>query len=47
MSGAGPSLIALVPSSGLTAAAQAAEELVPEGWRVLTPGWDREGAQVG
>lgn len=44
MSGAGPSLIALVPTSELPKTAQVVRELVPEGWQVLTPGWDRDGA---
>ena len=47
MSGAGPSLISLVPSGELAKAARLANEVVPEGWQVLTPGWDRRGAQVG
>lgn len=46
MSGAGPSLIGLVPSLELQKAAKIAQETVPEGWQVLTPGWDREGARV-
>lgn len=47
MSGAGPSLISMVPSEELPKAAEKARELVPEGWQVLTPGWDRSGATVG
>jgi homoserine kinase len=46
MSGAGPSLISMVPSEELPRAAEKARELVPEGWQVLTPGWDRSGATV-
>ncbi|HEX2053575.1 MAG TPA: homoserine kinase [Actinomycetota bacterium] len=46
MSGAGPSLIAMVPSIELPRAAQLVKGTVPEGWQVLTPGWDRGGAQV-
>ncbi len=46
MSGAGPSLIGLVPSAELSKAARIAQDVVPEGWQVLTPGWDRSGAQV-
>ncbi len=46
MSGAGPSLISLVASTELPKAARLAQELVPEGWQVLTPGWDRDGARV-
>jgi homoserine kinase len=46
MSGAGPSLISMVASEELSKAAEKARELVPEGWQVLTPGWDRSGATV-
>ena len=46
MSGAGPSLISLVPTEELAGSAETAHELVPEGWQVLTPGWDRSGATV-
>lgn len=44
MSGAGPSLISMVPAEDLWKSAEMARELVPDGWQVLTPGWDREGA---
>lgn len=46
LSGAGPSLIGLVPSIELQKAAAVARDLVPEGWQVLTPRWDRTGATV-
>lgn len=46
MSGAGPSLIAMVPAGELSAAAQKARQVAPDGWQVLTPGWDRVGATV-
>jgi homoserine kinase len=44
MSGAGPSLIAMVPAEQLPDAVEKAGQVVPDGWRVLTPGWDRTGA---
>lgn len=47
MSGAGPSLISMVPTTELDRAAQIAREIAPEGWKILTPGWDRSGATVG
>lgn len=46
MSGAGPSLISLVPTEDLPRSAQLARGIVPEGWQVLTPGWDLDGATV-
>lgn len=46
MSGAGPSLISLVPTGELSNLAAKAREAAPEGWQVLTPGWDRNGATV-
>ncbi len=46
MSGAGPSLISLVATGDLSKAAETARSIAPEGWQVLTPGWDRDGATV-
>lgn len=46
LAGAGPSLVCLVESPAIGDAARVAEELVPGGWHVLTPGWDLAGAQV-
>lgn len=45
LAGAGPSLICLVETPSLEACAGLARELLPEGWRALTPGWDLLGAQ--
>ncbi len=44
MSGAGPSLISLVPAGELPKALETARRVAPQGWQVLTPGWDRKGA---
>lgn len=44
LSGAGPSLICFVPATDLEDAAQLAKKACPEGWSVLTPGWDLGGA---
>lgn len=46
LAGAGPSLICLVESERLEEAAAAARKAVPDGWEVVSPGWDMEGAQV-
>lgn len=46
LSGAGPSLLCLVGADQLQRAAQTARAVVPEGWKVLTPGWDADGATV-
>lgn len=46
MSGAGPSLISMVPAGDLDQHAETAREIAPEGWKILTPGWDRAGATV-
>lgn len=46
MSGAGPSLIGLVPAGDLPRARSLAEQAAPSGWRILAPGWDLEGAKV-
>jgi homoserine kinase len=46
LAGAGPSLICLVESSRVDEAVTAAKELLPEGWDLLTTGWDTDGAQV-
>ena len=47
MSGAGPSLISLVPAAEVAEAEAKAKTMVPDGWQVLTPGWDRSGATTG
>lgn len=44
LSGAGPSLIALVETARIDEAARTAAELAPEGWTVVSPGWDLHGA---
>jgi homoserine kinase len=46
LSGAGPSVVALVPATGLDEAVDTARRYLPEGWTLLTPGWDLLGAQV-
>jgi len=46
LAGAGPSLICLVSSERIVEAEAAARKTVPDGWEVITPGWDREGAKV-
>ena len=46
MSGAGPSLISMVPAEQLSKSAETARRIAPEGWQVLTPGWDRGGVAV-
>jgi homoserine kinase len=46
LAGAGPSLISLVEAERLNEVQQLASDLCPEGWEVLTPGWDLQGAQV-
>lgn len=46
LSGAGPSLISLVPAAEQEAAEQVARRLLPQGWKVLAPGWDIQGAEV-
>jgi homoserine kinase len=45
VSGAGPSALVLTTTSELDSAAAAARRAVPGGWRVLTPGVARRGAQ--
>ncbi|HEX2259948.1 MAG TPA: homoserine kinase [Actinomycetota bacterium] len=46
LSGAGPSLISLVESQGKDRAAAVITTLLPQGWTLLSPGWDMEGAKV-
>jgi homoserine kinase len=46
LSGAGPSLVVLAAAEGLEAAAALAGQHAPEGWHVLSPGWDLLGAQA-
>jgi len=46
LSGAGPSLICLVETARLEECASVAQDLAPDGWQVLTPGWDVKGALV-
>jgi homoserine kinase len=45
VSGAGPSVLVLTTGSELDTAAASARRAAPEGWRVLTPGIARRGAQ--
>lgn len=47
LSGAGPSLVCLVATTELETLRKKTEERLPQGWSVLTPGWDLEGATVG
>jgi homoserine kinase len=46
LSGAGPSLICLAGIDELDRVVTVAEPLLPDGWAILTPGWDLKGAQV-
>lgn len=46
LSGAGPSLVCLVETGNLQEAVRTARSVVPEGWKLLTPGWDFEGARA-
>lgn len=46
LSGAGPSLLCLVDASRIQNAVETARSVVPEGWKILTPGWDADGAKV-
>lgn len=46
LSGAGPSLLCLVPAAQLAQAVEAANSMMPEGWKALTPGWDTGGARL-
>jgi homoserine kinase len=45
VSGAGPSVLVLTTTNDLDAAAATARRRAPDGWRVLTPGIARRGAQ--
>lgn len=46
LSGAGPSLVCLVDAHALDETRALVQRLLPDGWQVLTPGWDLEGAHV-
>lgn len=46
LAGAGPSLICLIETDRREEVAGLAQDLIPEGWQVLQPGWDLAGAQV-
>ncbi|MGQ0678146.1 MAG: homoserine kinase [Actinomycetota bacterium] len=46
LSGAGPSLLCLVESRDLNETVRTTRQLLPDGWKVLTPGWDNDGARV-
>lgn len=46
LAGAGPSLICLVSSERIGEAEAAARKTVPDGWEVVMPGWDKQGAKV-
>lgn len=45
LSGAGPSLLCIVPTASVEKTKELAQSLMPEGWRLLAPGWDLQGAQ--
>ena len=46
LAGAGPSLICLVDADAVKETVDFAESILPEGWQVMTPGWDSDGAQI-
>ncbi|HEY8203027.1 MAG TPA: hypothetical protein VII47_16960, partial [Actinomycetota bacterium] len=46
LSGAGPSLVCLAEAAGLDRTLAVVAGALPEGWQVLTPGWDLEGACI-
>lgn len=46
LSGAGPSLLCLVEASSLDQTRELVAALLPEGWQVLAPAWDLDGARV-
>lgn len=46
LSGAGPSIVALVDAGEVDGAVSIAQSHIPAGWHVLAPGWDLLGAQV-
>lgn len=46
LSGAGPSVVALVAADRLEGAVESARRHAPEGWHVIAPGWDLRGAQA-
>lgn len=46
LAGAGPSLICIVSSDDLDPAVEKISSKTPDGWEVISPGWDVEGARV-
>lgn len=46
LSGAGPSLLCLVANDRQEEVAEKVRGVLPEGWKVLTPGWDLAGARA-
>lgn len=46
LSGAGPSVVALVGADELSSAVEVARRHLPDGWRLCCPGWDLAGARV-
>ena len=46
LSGAGPSLVCLTETAGLDRTRAVVDAALPEGWQVLAPGWDVEGARL-
>jgi homoserine kinase len=46
LSGAGPSLLCLIEKSGQHSAVERIRRFLPEGWKLITPGWDLGGARV-
>jgi homoserine kinase len=46
LSGAGPSLLCLVEKAVQHSAVERIRRLLPDAWKLITPGWDRVGARV-
>ncbi|MGH9195792.1 MAG: homoserine kinase, partial [Acidimicrobiia bacterium] len=46
LAGSGPSLICLVPAESVNEVTRVTADILPEGWQIITPGWDLDGAQV-
>jgi homoserine kinase len=46
LSGAGPSLLCLIEKATQHSAVERIRRFLPDGWKLITPGWDRVGARV-